>query len=190
MFYKEICLLICVLCVSFCDFPQKGDAYLHKLQIQPNSYVDTDTARIWITEDIPNLLIFSLPKKEEYFVMEDTSYRDYILLDGEKYWVDSLWLKKYDDYAMAFEYTGTYIISDKKSMYLIVTGVNIFQMGTDAQPLYAIFQKKCDKYAFLSSYILEDIDFYSEDILNSIKIIFESDKIILQGIHLKCIHCN
>ena len=182
---KRIYLFIGLLCISMGLFSQKNDVYLHELQIQHSNYIDTDTARIWITEDIPDLLIFSLDKKEEYFVMEDTLQRDYILLGKKKYLVDSLWLKKYDNYAMAFEYNGSYIISDKKSIYLIVTGGNSFQMGTDEQPLYAIFQKKEDMYVFVSSYYIQNIEDYSEEITNSVKIIFEEDKICLQGINLK-----
>ena len=190
---KKVYLFICFLALflSFCS--QKNSEYLHKLQIQSVSYIDTDTARVWVTEGIPDLLIFSLPKTNgEYFVMEDTSHRDYILLNGDKYLIDSLWLKKYDNYAVFFEYIGggTYIISDKESSYLIINGSNGFQMGTDVQPLYAIFQKKENKYIFLSSYIIESIDYYSEEILNSVRVIFEKDKISLQGINLKCIHCN
>jgi hypothetical protein len=171
-------------------FSQTKILSLHKLQeLSHFNYIDTDTARIWITESIPDLLIFSLPKVNgEYFVIEDTLQRDYILLGGKKYLVDSLWLKEYDNYAIFFECAGTYLVNYKKTSYLIVEGSNAFQMGTDVQPLYAIFQKKGDEYIFISSYYIESIDYYSEKILNSVRIIRAKDKIILRGINLKCIH--
>jgi hypothetical protein len=78
----------------------------------------------------------------EYFVITDTLYRDYIILDEKKYLIDSLCMKNYNEYAMAFEYNGTYLIACKKSIYLIITGSINFLYGTLIQPLYMVFQKK------------------------------------------------
>ena len=181
-------LCLCVFGISINCFSQKENRFLHTYQYQDYHYIDTDTSRIWYTYNIPNLIIVSMSKSNgEYFVISDTLNRDYILLDNKKYLIDSLCLKKYDDYAMLFEYSGTYCIEHGQAKYLIIVGDNGFQMGTDSQPRYMIFQKKGDEYIFHSSYILEDIDFYSEEILNSVNVIFESDNIILQGINLKCV---
>ena len=191
---KKIYLLLCGCCISITLFSQKKDVYLHELEnLSRYNYIDTDTARIWITESIPDLLIFTLSKKrdeDDFFITDDTLHRDYILLRGEKYLVDSLWLKEYDNYAMLFEYLGVYAISDKKSTYLIINGSNGFQIGTEAQMLYAIFQKKADKYIFLSSYYIEETYDTDNSEVNSVKIIFDDDKITLQGKNLKCIHCK
>ena len=51
-------------------------------------------------------------------------------------------------------------------------------------------KKKSNEYNFLSSYFISNIGFYDEEIINSVKVIFEDDKITLQGTNLKCIHCN
>ena len=67
---KKYTWLICFFGVSISLFSQKSDIYLRKLQnLSRYNYVDTDTARIWITESIPDLLIFSLQKEkgEDFF---------------------------------------------------------------------------------------------------------------------------
>jgi hypothetical protein len=191
---KLMCIILCstVLVV----FAQKKSVYLHTLPMQEEyQSLYTDTATICFTI-IPELLII-WPSSEgdtnvnwEYFVLADTLYRDYILLDNKKYLIDSLCFTKYNNYAMAFQYTGTYCLSNNKHSYLIIKGFDGFQIGTFVQPLYMVFQKgKSEKeYHFLSSYYIENIDFYSEKILNSVKVVFKKDKIILKGINLKCVH--
>ncbi|MCL2130918.1 MAG: hypothetical protein FWH36_00460 [Lentimicrobiaceae bacterium] len=185
---KFAALCFCFLSISIHLFSQKGSAFLHKHQPQDYHYVDTDTARIYYTDNIPNLIIFNLPKEDEYFLISDTSQRDFIFLDGKKYLVDSLCFINYNDYAMHFVYTGTYHIVHKQAEYLIITGADGFLMGTMVQPIYLVFQKKGNEYHFLSSYYIEDIGYYDEKILNSVKIIKKRDKIILKGINLKCVH--
>jgi hypothetical protein len=156
--------------------------------IKADSIIKNDSTLIMFNNSIPEFKLITFLRTEEYFVISDTLQRDYILLNEQKYLIDSLCLKQYNDYVISFEYDGTYIIPYKESNYLIVTGSNGFQMGTDMQPRYLIFQEKENKYQFLSSYLLENIDYYSEEILNSVKIVKKKDKIILKGINLKCVH--
>ena len=184
--FRFVSLCFCFLFIAINGFPQKGSRFLHTYQYQDYYYMDTDTSRIWYTYNIPNLIIVSMHKTNgEYFEISDTLYRDYILLDNEKYLVDFLMYKNYDEYAMYFEYLYTYYIQHKQIEYLIINGSNGFQMGTEAQPLYMIFQKKGNKYHFLSSYYIEDMGYYDKKILNSVKVIFRGDKMILKGINLK-----
>jgi len=168
-------LCFCFLSISITVFSQETSRFLHTYQPQNYHYVDTDTLRNWYVDNFPNLVIVTMFKTNgEYFELSDTAYRDYILLDGKKYLMDSLYLRKYDDYAISFEYGNTHYIQHKQIEYLIIEGINSFQYGTLAQPFYMIFQKKDREYRFLSSYIISDVGFYDEEIINSVKVIFES----------------
>jgi hypothetical protein len=193
LLYVILCSVFVILCsVLLNNFAQKASVNLHELPIQEKySEVDTDTTLVLITENIPELLIVQPSAAGdtnfcEAFVLSDTLYRNYILLNNKKYLIDSLCLREYDNYAIGFQYTGTYYLSYNQYTYLIVTGFDGFQLGTDVQPSYIIFQKKETEkeYHFLSSYYIENTDYYSEEILNSVKIFFKKDKIILKGINL------
>jgi hypothetical protein len=144
--------------------------------------------------DIEDLaIVYGNHPNEDPWIDTLSSDRDYLLLIGKKYMIDSLCMINYYEYSMAFVYTGAYLIPYKKNNYLIITGYDGFLMGTMVQPLYLIFQIKemGKEYYFLSSYYIENIDYYSEEILNSVKIVKKKDKIILKGINLKCVHgCN
>jgi hypothetical protein len=178
---------IFVLLFSIIDvFSQK---FLYEYHfIEDYSTIENDSTVIKFNNSIPGFKLITFLRTEEYFVISDTLQRDYILLNEQKYLIDSLCSKQYNDYARSFEYNGTYIIPYRESDYLIVTGSNRFQMGTDTQPIYLIFQKKENKYQFLSSYYIENIDYYDEKILNSVRIIYRKNRIILKGINLICVH--
>lgn len=169
-------------------FSQKAILLNQLPQIEYN-YLDNDTARIIVSPRLYDFSIITFSRKQEYFVPTDTLKRDYIIFNNVKYVIDSLVLKNYSSYTQNFNLTYIYKIERESVNYVILSGGNLFQMGTDGQPLFILFKENNkNKYVFYSSYYIENIEDNSTRIYDAIKVIFHKNELFLKGKSLKCIH--
>lgn len=172
------------------SFSQKVVLLNQLPQIEFNS-LDNDTARIFVSPKLYDFSIITFSRKQEYFEPTDTLQRDYIIFNNVKYVIDSLVLKHCSSYTQLFNLTHIYKIERKSVNYVILSGGNLFQMGTDSQPLFILFKENNkNKYVFYSSYYIENIEDNSTRTYDAIKVIFNKNGIYLKGKSLKCVHRN
>jgi hypothetical protein len=80
-------------------------------------------------------------KTVEYFELKDTLFRDTLLFFYQKYTIDSIFFKE-TNYSGSFNLFEAYSYKWGKKEFIILSFVNMYQMGTDQQTYYVIFQIK------------------------------------------------
>lgn len=114
----------------------------------------------------------------EYHEKGIITQRSFLVSGSNKYMLDSLIIKNYYDFGLSLDIDRVYSNNREKCEYLIIECYNVFQYGTDTQPIFIVLAKEMNYYTIQSVYIMDD---YSEDTYNNINIQYDNDKIIMRG---------
>lgn len=114
----------------------------------------------------------------EYNEKGTITQRSFLVSGSNKYMLDSLIIKNYYDFGLFLDIHRVYSNNREKCEYLIIECYNVFQYGTDTQPIFIVLVKEMSHYTLQSVYIMDD---YSEDAYNNINIQYDDDKIIMRG---------
>lgn len=141
------------------------------------SYRDGD---IYVTNLLPNIVLkqkINNEKNVEYFEIEDTSCRSYVQVENLTIMVDSLVIKNYDQYSMAFQIHSIYLITHKKDTFAIVRSFDGYQVGTEIQDIFIIFGigRQC---SLQSVYMVMNPEIFSS---SKVKVYFNKDELRLKG---------
>lgn len=161
---------------------------LYKHKELAYAYQDDATCRTYFSEDLPDFAFVQNGREQEYFVPEDTSRRDYFQLSGRQYTLDSLFLKSYSDYAGCWELTDMYLIKKQEYTFLVICCGNIFQMGTDSQPLFIILKKNNNGFDLQSTYYISNVEDNSLKHFHSIRYECKNGMLTLSGDNLLIIN--
>jgi hypothetical protein len=91
-------------------------------------------------------------KTVEYFELQDTLFRDTLVFLNKKYTIDSFFFKE-SNYSGSFDLYKAYCYKFRKKEYIILSFVNVYQMGTDQQIYYIIFQIENKQGIIKSKYV-------------------------------------
>lgn len=109
------------------------------------------------TYQVKDYPIFYFPalrtyKTVEYFEPKDTLQRDTLLFFNQKYTIDAIFYKE-TNYSGSFDLFEAYSFKLRKKEFIILSFVNIYQMGTDQQTYYVIFQINNNRGIIESTYV-------------------------------------
>ncbi len=122
--------------------------------------------------------IYPMSYDYEYREKGVITQRSFLVSGTKKYMLDSLIIKNYYDYCLSLDMDRVYIVKQKVPEYLIIECYDTFQYGSDTQPIFILLTKEGDSYAHPSVYLM---DTYSEQAYENIYIIYENDKIVMEG---------
>lgn len=148
---NHLIILLLVVLSAATGYGQKLIKLDSLVQIKAN-YLDSDNVRTFQIEKVPEVKIIVHDKLSEYFVIEDTLHRDYILVGKKRYIIYSLLGLQQRDYTVNFDLIASYKVDFKNSIYLILEGADIFPLGTNQQVSYIVLKHEKEDWIFVSSY--------------------------------------
>jgi hypothetical protein len=132
-----------------------------------------------VTEYVKNKpIFFRQTYKETEFDWEDTTSRDTLSFYGKQYTVDFLSGLK-PQYAGSYGLNYAYSVLSNKKEYIILVFYNYYQLGTEQQGIFIIFEINNDEAIFCRSYI-ENNKYRS----SKVKIIKKEDGVYLKSKNL------
>jgi len=114
-------------------------------------------SKVGTTYYIKDYPIFYYPasrdyKTVEYFEFKDTLFRDTLVLLNNKYTIDSIFFKE-SNYSGSFDLYEAYFYKYRRKEFVILSFVNLYQMGTDQQVYYIIFLIENNQVMIKSIYV-------------------------------------
>jgi hypothetical protein len=92
-------------------------------------------------------------KEVEYFEPRDTLAREILIAYGGEYVIDTLIGMKSTDYTGAYYLSDVFSIEYRKKIYILLLFFDGYQMGTEQQSIYVIFETENNNAVFRASYV-------------------------------------
>lgn len=127
-----------------------------------------------------NFYLFTYTRPFEYFTEADTLHKDFITWKNSKIFIDSLCKLQTKNYTISFDLITAYSVNYKDKNYIILKGVNGFQIGSDQQTFFIVLQNSGDNLDLRSTYLYD-----SPEVPNDVIIEKKKKNIILKSKYLK-----
>ena len=145
---------------------------VHDDSVSRTICIDDKSNTYWVDSIYPLFYEYEYPEKGVI------TQRSFLVSGTNKYLLDSLIIKNYNDYCLSLDIARVNIFKQKGSEYLFIECYNIFQYGSDSQPIFILLTKEGKNFAHPSVYLM---DIYSENAYENIYILYENDKIVMKG---------
>ena len=175
------CLLLtlCVLCFFEVSYAQKPiDKYNSCSEFetyQKDGYSVTNLAHGLVLKQKTNQ-----EKANEFFEIGDTAYRTYLQAANTNIMVDSLVIRNYDQYSIAFQVQSIYHITHKTDSFAVIRAFDAYQFGTEAQSIFIVFKLINGQYNLFSVYMVMEPEKFSYK-GESVKVYFSKKELLLRG---------
>ncbi len=145
---------------------------VHDDSVSRTICIDDKSNTYWVDSIYPSFHDYEYPERGVI------TRRSFLVSGSYKYMLDSLIIKNYNDYCLSLDIARVNISKQKGTDYLFIECYNIFQYGSDSQPIFILLTKEGDSYAHPSVYVME---FCSENAYENIYVLYENDKIVIRG---------
>lgn len=161
------------------DLPFSEDfKIVHDDSVSRTICIDDKSNTYWVDSIYPLFHDYEYPEKGVI------TQRSFLVSGSNKYMLDSLIIKNYYDYCLSLDIARVNIFKQKGAEYLFIECYNLFQYGSDSQPIFILLSKEGNNYAHPSVYVMDD---YSKDAYEKIYILYENNQIVMKGDRLSLI---